>query len=64
MATCSRFEAMNYEVTKLFPLRVQVTNNLILTQNLCYNYYYPKPKYLIIGYLDPKPQTLNPYRAL
>ena len=36
-------------------LRVQVPNNHILTQNLYYNYYYPKPKYLIIGYLDPKP---------
>ena len=34
-------------------LRVQVPNNSILTQNLYYNYYYPKPKYLIIGYLDP-----------
>ena len=39
-------------------LRVQVPNNQILTQNLSYNYYYPKPKYLIIGYhwtLNPKP---------
>ena len=34
-------------------LRVQVPNNHILTQNLYYNYYYPNPKYLIIGYLDP-----------
>ena len=34
-------------------LRVQVPNNHILTQNLCYNYYYPKPKYQIIGSLDP-----------
>ena len=36
-------------------LRVQVPDNHILTQNLYYNYnyYYPKPKYLIIGYLDP-----------
>ena len=34
------------------PLRVQVTNNHMLTQNLYYNYYYPKPKYLTIGYLD------------
>ena len=34
-------------------LKVQVLNNHILTQNLYYNYYYPKPKYLIIGYLDP-----------
>ena len=35
------------------PLRVQVPNNHILTQSLYYNPYYPKPKYLIIGYLDP-----------
>ena len=28
-------------------------NNHILTQNLYYNYYYPTPKYLIIGYMDP-----------
>ena len=34
-------------------LKVQVPNNHILTQNLYYNYYYPKPKYLIIGYMDP-----------
>ena len=34
-------------------LRVQVPNNHILTQNLYYNYYYPNPKYLIIGYMDP-----------
>ena len=37
-------------------LRVQVPNvpNIrILAQNLYYNYYYPKPRYLIIGYLDP-----------
>ena len=34
-------------------LRVQVPNNHILTPNLYYSYYYPKPKYLIIGYLDP-----------
>ena len=34
-------------------LRVQVPNNHILTQNLYYKYYYPKPKYLIIGYMDP-----------
>ena len=36
-----------------FALRVQVPNNHIFTQNLYYNYYYPRPKYLIIGYLDP-----------
>ena len=34
-------------------LRVQVPNNHILTQNLYYHYYYPNPKYLIIGYMDP-----------
>ena len=34
-------------------LRVQVPNNHILTQNQYYNYYYPKRKYLIIGYMDP-----------
>ena len=28
-------------------------NNHILTQNLYYNCYYPNPKYLIIGYMDP-----------
>ena len=33
--------------------RVQVPNNHILTQNLYYNSYCPKPKYQIIGYLDP-----------
>ena len=33
---------------------VQVPNTHILTQNLYdYNYYYPKPKHLLIGYLDP-----------
>ena len=37
-----------------FSLSVQVPNNRILTQNLYYNYYYPKPKYLNIGYLDPQ----------
>ena len=35
------------------PLRLQVPNNHILTQNLYYSYYSPKPKYPIIGYLDP-----------
>ena len=34
-------------------LGVQVPNNHILTQNLYYNYYYPKPRFLLIGYLDP-----------
>ena len=49
-------------------LRVQVPNNHILTQNLYYNYYYPKPKYLIIGYMDPLGNIPieypgNPYRS-
>ena len=34
-------------------LRVQAPNNHILAQNLYYNYYYLKPKYLNIGYMDP-----------
>ena len=33
--------------------RVQVPNHHILTRNLYYNYWYPKPKYLIVGYMDP-----------
>ena len=37
----------------ILTLRVQVPSNPILTQNLYYNYYYAKPKCLIIGYLDP-----------
>ena len=36
-----------------YSLRVQIPNNDILAQNLYYNYYYPNPKYLIIGYMDP-----------
>ena len=39
-------------------LRVQVPNNHMPTRNLYYNYYYPKPKYLIIGYMDPLGQEL------
>ena len=35
------------------PLRVQVPNNHIPTPNLYYNYCYTKPKYQIIGYMDP-----------
>ena len=38
--------------TLLLSLRVYVPNTHILTQNLYYTYYYPKPKYLIIGYMD------------
>ena len=37
----------------LLSLRVQVPKNQILNQNQNHNYYYPKHKYLIIGYLDP-----------
>ena len=46
-------------------LRVQAPNNHILTQNVYYNYYYAKPKYLNIGYMGPQPQILNlrPYRS-
>ena len=36
-----------------YSLRVQVPNDPILTQNLHYNYYYPNPEHLIIGYMDP-----------
>ena len=35
-------------------VRVQVLNNHILTQKPYYYYYYTNPKYLIIGYMDPK----------
>ena len=38
---------------------MQVPNNHVLAQNLHYIYHYPKPKYRIAGYLDPKP-----YRSL
>ena len=41
--------------------RVQVHNHHILTQNLYQNHYYPNAKYLLIGYLDPKP--LNPIHS-
>ena len=34
-------------------LSVQVPNNQILTRKLYCNYYYPNPKDLIIGYMDP-----------
>ena len=42
-------------------LSVQVPNNHILTQHLYYNYCYPRPQYLIIGYLNPKPSTYTLY---
>ena len=38
--------------TPMGTLFVQVPNKHILTHNLYYNYYYPNPKYLIIGYMD------------
>ena len=41
-------------------LRVQVPNNHTLAQNLYYDFYYAKHKYLIIGYLD----RLGKYRIL
>ena len=35
-------------------VRVQVsTSHRLITLNQCYNYYHPKPKYLIVGYMDP-----------
>ena len=34
-------------------LRVQILENHILAQNLYKNDDYPRPKYLIIGYMDP-----------
>ena len=34
-------------------LSVQVRDNRISTESLYYNYYYPNPRYLITGYLDP-----------
>ena len=46
-------------VSGFVALRVQVPNNHILTQNLYYHYYYPKPKYLVIGYLDPLGRVLE-----
>ena len=53
MGTVAGFELRAGQPMAVVSLRVQVRNNYILTQNLYYNYYYPKPKYLIIGYLDP-----------
>ena len=50
----------------LYNPKVQVPNNHILTQNLYYNYYYPKPKYLVIGCMDPLGKgrkALNPKRC-
>ena len=42
------------------PPKVQVHNYHVLTRNLYQNYYYPNPKYSIIGYMAP----LGPPRAL
>ena len=54
---CKGFELLRLSLayTGSFSLRVQVPSYHILTQSLYYNYYYPKPKYVIIGYMDPKP---------
>ena len=41
------------ELTCKITLRVQVSSNHILAKSLYYKYNYPKPKYLIIGYMDP-----------
>ena len=43
----------------LVTLRVQVPNHHIFAQNLYYNYYYPNPKYPIIGYMDPLGTRMN-----
>ena len=45
-------------------LRVQVPKNHILTQNLYYNSYDPKPKCQIIGCLDPLSPTLQNPRPI
>ena len=34
------------------PLRVQVPNNHMLSQNQYYNHYSPNHKYLVIGYME------------
>ena len=47
-AVCGGAFASSFFVGENVPLRVN-----ILTQNLYYNFYCPKPKYLINGYLDP-----------
>ena len=54
---------VTYMVQGLTP-RVQVPNNHILAQNLYYNYYYPKPKYLIIGYMDPLGKGSSGFQGL
>ena len=48
-----RVRGFSFRVFITNALRVQVPNNHILTQNMFYKYYYPKPKHLIIGYLSP-----------
>ena len=42
-----------YMLDKYIVPSVQVPNNHILAQNLYYNYYCPKPKYLNVRYMDP-----------
>ena len=41
------------DITSSSSPRVQVPNDHIRTQNQYYDYYFPKPKYLVIGYNDP-----------
>ena len=41
-------------------LRVHVPENHILTPSLYYNYYYLKPKYLLVGYMDPLGVLVDP----
>ena len=44
-------------------LRVQVPKSHLLAQNLYHDSYYPKPKYLIIWYVDPLGGTGSGRRA-
>ena len=49
--SCSSFGSFH---AKTFERPIDFQDNHILAQNLYCNYYYPKPKYLIIGYFDRK----------
>ena len=42
-----------WQCPRSLSLRVQVPNIHILIQNLDYSFYFPTPKDVIIGYLDP-----------
>ena len=50
---CLSLRALNFRIIGIVTLRVQVPKNHILPPNLYYIYYYPNPKYLIVGYMDP-----------